>query len=99
MRKVLLTKHTTKAERRVYEVLKRFRLSFRHRWIIHGREVDFIVGKLAIEIDGHEQDETKNDLLLSLGYTPVHLHNGECDEDTINQLLITYKCLLHEQVS
>lgn len=74
-------------------MLKRLKLPFRHRWIIHGREVDFVVGKLAIEIDGHEQDEHKNNLLVEAGYTPVHLHNSECDEKTINQLLETHKWL------
>lgn len=96
MRLNLQKKHTTKAERRVYELLKRHRLPFRHRWIIHGREVDFLIGKLIIEVDGHEQDVEKNNLLASLGYTPIHVHNSEVSETYINQLLQTYKCHLHD---
>ena len=96
MRLNVLSKHSTKSERRVYEVLKKLKLPFRHRWLVQGREIDFIVGKLAIEIDGHEQDEEKNNLLVSLGYTPVHLHNSEVTEEHITKLIQTYKWLLQK---
>lgn len=85
----LLKKHTTKSERIVYEVLKELRLSFKHRWLVEGREVDFIVGSLAIEIDGHEQDVEKNNMLLKNGYTPIHLHNQEVTVDNIKRILKT----------
>lgn len=70
-------KHSTKAERVFHEILKELRLPFRHHWLVNGREVDFIVGKLAIDIDGHEQDEQKNKMLADSGYTPIHLDNRE----------------------
>lgn len=90
MRRSLLKKHTTKAERVVYEVLKSLHIPFRHRWLIGGREVDFLIGNLCLEIDGHEQDVTKNNMLLELGYTPLHLHNDEVSEATIKLILSYY---------
>lgn len=62
-------------------------MPFKHRWIINGREVDFVIGKIALEIDGHEQDEEKNQMLAELGYTPLHLHNSEITKETILELL------------
>jgi very-short-patch-repair endonuclease len=86
-------KHSTKFERVLYEILKELGEPFRHRWIVEGREVDFIVGKLAIEIDGHEQSPEKNNMLVQMGYVPVHFHNKEI---LTNREIIKYKikCLL-----
>lgn len=61
----------------IYELLKELHIPFKHRWIINGREVDFIVGKYAIEIDGHEQDAIKNNMLVQEGYVPIHFENKE----------------------
>lgn len=90
MRQNLHTKNTTKFERKVYEVLKELRLPFKHRWLVEGREVDFIVGTLAIEVDGHEQDVEKNNMLMRNGYTPIHLHNSEVNADFIKTILFKY---------
>ena len=38
-------KNSTRAERIVHEILKELKLPFRHRWLVNGREVDFIVKK------------------------------------------------------
>jgi len=71
-------RHSSKPERIVYEIIKELRLPFKHRWMIAGREIDFLVkGKYAIEIDGHEQDTEKNNRLLKLGYVPIHIHNHD----------------------
>lgn len=88
-------KHSTRYERFVYEVLKSNQIPFKHRWIIGGREIDFVVGNYAIEIDGHEQDEHKNNMLVEHGYTPIHIHNQEFKQ---NRELITQKllCLLQD---
>lgn len=80
-------KHSTKTERIVYEVLKEMKIPFKHRWIIGGREVDFVIDKICIEIDGHEQDGEKNHILANLGYTPIHLHNSEVTRENIIKLL------------
>lgn len=45
--------------------------------MIGGREIDFIIGIHAIEIDGHDQDGTKNEMLVAQGYVPIHFTNKE----------------------
>lgn len=88
MRRNLLPKHSTKQERIFHEVLKELHLPFRHRWIIQGLEVDFLLfGNVCIEIDGHEQDEKKNEILAQAGYTPIHLHNSEVTKENIKSLI------------
>lgn len=77
MRYNIHKKNSTKTERIVYEVLKELKIPFKHRWIIQGREVDFVIGNLCIEINGHEQDVEKNHLLAGLGYKPIHFSNTE----------------------
>lgn len=90
MRLNLNKKNTTKPERVVYEVLKELRIPFRHRWYINGREVDFVIGTLCLEINGHEQDEIKNLMLIESGFTPVHIHNTEVTKSHIKHLLTLY---------
>jgi very-short-patch-repair endonuclease len=87
MRHNVLKHKSTKPERIFYEVLKELRIPFRHRWIINGREVDFIIGIFAIEIDGHEQDGEKNRMLAELGYVPIHLNNSEITKENIRNLI------------
>ena len=79
--------HSSKTERIFYEVLKELRIPFKHRWIIAGREIDFIVGNYAIEIDGHEQDTIKNEILASKGYIPIHINNSEINKKYIINLI------------
>ena len=80
-------KHSTKFERIFYEVLKELKIPFKHRWTIVGRECDFLIGNVIIEINGHEQDVRKNNMLIELGYTPIHLHNSEITKENIIKLL------------
>lgn len=80
-------KHSTKAERRFYEVLKELHIPFKHRWIVDGKEVDFIIGKYAIEIDGHTQNGIKNHFLAERGYIPLHFQNNEITRENIINLL------------
>ena len=87
MRYLIDKNKSTKPERIFYEVLKEMKIPFKHRWIIQGREVDFIIGSYAIEIDGHEQDTDKNEILANLGYVPLHLHNSEINRTNIINLL------------
>ena len=80
MRKQLLRlqrKISTKSERKFAEVLKDGRIPFRTKVIVKGREVDFIIGKYAIDIDGHDQDGSKNVHLVNAGYIPIHFSNQE----------------------
>ena len=78
MRYSILKKHSTKPERIVYESLKELRIPFKHRWLVKGLEVDFIIGKYVLEIDGHLQENSKkNEILVKAGYIPIHIQNYE----------------------
>lgn len=76
MRINLSKKNSTKAERIFHEILKQNKITFKHRQMIEGREIDFIVGKYAIEIDGHPQSCKRNSWLFKLGYIPLHYTNN-----------------------
>lgn len=87
MRYNISKKSSTKSERILYEVLKELHIKFKHRWILNGREVDFLIGKYVLEIDGHLQDPEKNHMLAELGYIPIHLTNSEITISNIKKLL------------
>ena len=69
--------NSTKAERKFYEILKELKIPFKHRWIIGGMEVDFLIGNYVIEINGHDQSHERNNKFIRLGYVPIHFHNQE----------------------
>lgn len=83
MRKQLLklTKtHSTKVERKISEILKNHRIPFKTKWIVKGHEVDFLIGRVIIEIDGkgHEHLSSKRDgLFMNAGYVPIHISTTE----------------------
>lgn len=92
MRKNILRKNSTKAERIIYEILKELKVSFRHRWLINGKEVDFLIGNKVLEINGHEQDGERNHFLANLGYIPIHINNSEIsnNRENIKKLIISW---------
>ncbi len=74
----LTREKSTKAERRFLELLKKQKIPFRTKVKIGGREIDFVVGKYAIDIDGrHSQAKGKNEMLIRAGYIPLHFSNRE----------------------
>ena len=74
----LIKKHSTKPERKIYEILKENHIPFKFRWIIKGLEVDFLIyDKFVIEIGDHKQSVEKNRLLLENGYHLKQLSNQE----------------------
>lgn len=77
---------STKAERIFAERLKKMHIPFKTKFLINNREVDFLIGKYAIDIDGHEQDEAKNVMLVGAGYTPLHVGNRSASTISINYL-------------
>lgn len=87
MRKLLTRHSSTKSERRFHEILKRFHIPFKSKVKIGGREVDFVIGKYAIDIDGHEQDVLKNKMLMSYGFNPIHFHNNEIPNPNLTEWL------------
>ncbi len=79
---IKLTKgHSTKSERKFMELCKKLRIPFKAKVKIQGREIDFLVGKYAIEIDAHSQDVEKNWMLIHEGYSPIHLANWDINEN------------------
>ena len=68
---------STKAERRFAEILKKNHIPFRAKVIVKGREIDFLIGRYAIEISGHIQDPSRNEELVRLNYVPIHFSNQE----------------------
>lgn len=77
---------STKAERQFMEILKESHIPFRAKVKVAGREVDFIIGKYAIDIDGHAQEHGKNELLVKNGYVPIHFYNREVGSVNKNKL-------------
>lgn len=75
MRINIIKKHSTKSERIFSEILKKHKIKFRFREKINGREIDFIIGKYAIEIDGHNQSSGRNKFLFDSGFIPLHYAN------------------------
>ena len=93
MRNIIRKKNSTKAERIFAERLKVLHIPFRHRVIINKREVDFICGRYAIEINGHQQDTDKNVILVRKGFIPIHISNKETkDKNKIISLIKKIKC-------
>lgn len=86
MRINLDTKHFTKAERKFGEMLKQDKIPFKTKVKINGREIDFLIGKYAIEIDSHGQDVYKNRMLIELGYSPIHFNNWEINGTLVEWL-------------
>jgi len=87
MRNTRLRKNkSTSAERRFAEILKRNRIPFEAKVMICNREVDFVIGKYAIEISGHNQDTDKNVMLVKAGYIPIHFNNLEVNTLLTNKL-------------
>lgn len=87
--KKLIKGKSTKAERRLAEVLKSQHIPFRTKALIKGREVDFIIGNYIIEIDGHPQDIEKNKIIIEAGYIPFHIDSWEIGphlKDWVNKL-------------
>lgn len=73
----LLKGKSTKSERVFSEILKSLRISFQTKVRISNKEVDFVINKVAVEINGHEQSPERNNELIRLGYVPIHFHNRE----------------------
>lgn len=83
---------STKAERRFLEILKRNHIPFIFRSKIAGREIDFLIGKIAIEIGDHSQDIVKNKQVIESGYSLLFISNKDLRDNPIEveKHLLTY---------
>jgi very-short-patch-repair endonuclease len=90
MRPALSKRNSTKAERLFAELLKKHHIPFVHRHRIKGKEVDFIIGRYAVEIDGHPQSSQRNQWLVEEGYLPLHFGNRALRErpDIVEESII-----------
>jgi len=77
MRKNFDKKHFTKPERIFGEILKRNHIPFQTKVKIQGKEIDFLIRKVAIEIGNHPQDVEKNSRILESGYHLYFITNSE----------------------
>lgn len=75
------TVHFKKPERILARLLQEYRIPFKTKVKIGKYEVDFLIGKLVIELDGHIQSAEKNQYLANLGYIPWHFSNHEVYEN------------------
>ncbi len=75
-------KTSTVYERRFGRMLQDLRIPFKTKLIIKGFEIDFLIGKNIIEIDGHIQNTNKNKVLMEAGYNVYHLSNKEISDKT-----------------
>lgn len=91
MRAILDTKHFTKAERRFFEILKKHHIQFSSKVRISGKEVDFLIGDIAVEIGDHSQDVSKNTVLAEAGYSLLFITNKELrnDPEKVERHLLT----------
>jgi len=74
--------HSTKSERRISEILKKNHIKFYAKRRIGKYEVDFLIGKMILEVDGavhRDQPIDRDQYFLSSGYLPVHIDNGPYD--------------------
>jgi len=79
--------NSTKSERIFLEILKELHIKYRCKVLIGGREIDFLCGKYAIEINGHPQKIDKNSSLLESNHIPININNEDLfnNRDLIKQ--------------
>jgi very-short-patch-repair endonuclease len=77
MRNTILKKNSTRPERILAEELKNHHIPFRHRVLIKGKECDFLIGNLVIEVGNHKGNPYKNAELLNAGYSLYTFSNQE----------------------
>ena len=73
-----------KPERILARLLNEHRIPFKTKIKIGKYEVDFLIGKLVVELDGHIQSVEKNQYLANLGCIPWHFTNKEVYENRDN---------------
>ena len=84
----------TKPERRISEIFKKNRIKFKFHQRIGRYEVDFVIGNIALEIDGsiHEHiNQIRETYLFSQGYIPLHINAYDDFEKVETDLLIIIK--------
>lgn len=81
-----------KGERLIAEVLKRNHIKFRARTRLGKYEIDFLCGRVALEVDGsvHRHiNQEKDTYLFQQGYVPIHCSPGKRISRELEQELIS----------
>jgi len=84
--------NSTKGERRIGEILKRNKIKFKAKWLIGKYEVDFLIDKMIIEVDGnvHKETNTARDIYFtSRGYLPIHIITSRQRTEAVEKDLLT----------
>jgi len=76
--------NSTKSERIFLEILKELHIKYKCKVLVDRREIDFLCGKYAIEINGHPQKIDKNSSLLESNYIPININNEDLFNDREN---------------
>ena len=83
--------NSPKGERIVAEILKRNHIKFRARIRLGRYEIDFLCGRVAVEVDGSIHTQTnreKDTALFNSGYVPVHISSkGKISQELENELI------------
>ena len=75
---------STKSERKIAEILKRNHIHFKTKWKVNGKETDFLIGRVILEIDGkiHKHIDTEREkMLFDADYVPIHISIKEIYEN------------------
>lgn len=82
----------TRAEKKFRDRLKENKIKFRTQWVIGFYIVDFLIGKIVVEIDGKshdnrkEYDRERTKYLQSLGYWVVRIKNEDVETCSLRML-------------
>lgn len=76
-------KNSMRVERTLADMFIKAKIPFKFREVIQGRECDFVIGRVIVEVDGvhhlrrRANEKSKNELLARLGYIPLHFSAKE----------------------
>lgn len=74
----LTRRSSTKGERRIAEILKVHKIPFRAKARVGRYEIDFLIGRVALEVDGSVHDKinpVRDSFLFNEGYVPTHIRS------------------------
>ena len=74
---LLQKKYFTRGERILGRLLQENHIPFKTKVKINNKEIDFLIKDIVIEIDGHPQNEKKNEMISLGGYELLHFTNKE----------------------
>lgn len=92
--RLLRVKSGTKSERRISEIFKKHKVKFKYRQRIGKYEVDFVIGRVALDVDGSAHsniDQERDTFLFSRGYVPLHVNAYQDFKDVEKEIIYLIK--------